>query len=98
MFFVNATPDVCGDLDRFYDGGSVAYDDELTKILGNGAPVVSSLRTFMHYRPSQMPLASGHAIGNSNRVKSDVLFEYVRSHSALFTLPEKTDTPASAVQ
>jgi hypothetical protein len=91
MFFVNATPDVCGDLDRFYDGGSVAFDDALTAILGNGVPVVSSLRSFLHYRPSQMPLASAHAIGNSNRVKSDVLFEYLRSRPELLSL-EKIET------
>ena len=47
-------------------------------ILGNGTPAVSTYDEFRHLRPSQMPLASAHAIGNSNLVKADVLFKFLR--------------------
>ena len=58
--------------------GRLADDDVLLEVLGDGTPAVSTTREFLHYRPSQMPAAAGHAIGNSNRVKADVLFRYLR--------------------
>jgi len=78
VFFINMAPGVCGGQDRFYDNGILDDDDVLLDVLGNGTPAVSSTRAFLHYRPSQMPAASGHAVGNSNAVKADVLFQYLR--------------------
>jgi hypothetical protein len=78
VFFINAAPENCRDLDRFYNAGSIADDNALGRVLGNGTPVASSVRAFLHYRPSQMPLAAGHSLGNSNAVKADVLFEFLR--------------------
>lgn len=78
VFFINMAPEICADQDRFYNNGSLADDAVLLEVLGNGTPAVSTTREFLHYRPSQMPLAGGHALGNSNRVKADVLFEYLR--------------------
>ncbi len=52
-------------------------------MLGDGSPAVSSTRAFLHRRPSQMPGADGHSIGNANRVKADVLFEYLRAPNLL---------------
>ncbi|HYE87123.1 MAG TPA: GDSL-type esterase/lipase family protein [Vicinamibacterales bacterium] len=80
-FFINMAPNECDD--RFVDGG--AFDDEaqLMAILGQGTPVGSSMRAYLPYRPSQMPGASGHSMGNANRVKADALFEFLTSHPEL---------------
>lgn len=79
MFFVNMAPHECEALDRFFDDGSMDDDAVLLEVLADGTPAVSTTRAFLHYRPSQMPVASGHSLGNSNRVKADVLFEYLKS-------------------
>lgn len=79
VFFINMAPIACQDVDRFVDGGRLADDDALQEVLGQGTPVVSSTRAFLRYRPSQMPAAGDHAIGNSNRVKADVLFDFLSS-------------------
>jgi hypothetical protein len=84
VFFINGAPQTCDDQDRFYDGGALADERILLQVLGEGTPVVSSVSAFLHYRPSQMPLADGHALGNSNVVKADVLFDFLRQH----VLPE----------
>lgn len=78
MFFVNMAPEVCQASDRFFDGGSLAFNDVVTEVLGRGVPVTSSIRAYLPLRPSQMPGASGHSVGNANRVKADVLFEFLR--------------------
>jgi hypothetical protein len=78
VFFVNMAPWACTHADRFVDGGRVADDDALLEVLGRDTPAVSSTREFFQYRPSQMPAAADHAIGNSNAVKADVLFRYLR--------------------
>lgn len=78
VFFINLAPEVCVTPDRFYDGGSLAVDEVIRGVLGNGVPVASSTRAFLAHRPSQMPGASGHAVGNANRVKADVLFAFLR--------------------
>ena len=77
-FFLNMAPDVCEGMDRFYDAGAVAWSDAIEEQLAQGTPAISSVREFLHYRPSQMPLADAHSIGNSNRVKADVLFRLVQ--------------------
>ncbi|MGH9199652.1 MAG: SGNH/GDSL hydrolase family protein [Vicinamibacterales bacterium] len=79
MFFINMAPRICPDGDRFADGGSLQDDETLSAVLGEGTHVASSTRAFLHYRPSQMPAASGHSIGNSNRVKAEVLFDYLKA-------------------
>jgi len=80
VFFVNLVPLACPDEDAFYDGGTARLNRFYMQILGDGTPAASVYDTFRHLRPSQMPVASGHALGNSNSVKADVLFEYVRDH------------------
>lgn len=75
MFFINMAPRICPNSDRYQDGGSMSDDQALTEILGAGTPVASSTKAFLHYRPSQMPAASGHSLGNANRVKADALFD-----------------------
>ena len=78
MFFINMAPETCGHEDRFYRGPSMADEAALLEVLGQGTPVVSSGAAFLHYRPSQMPLAAGHSLGNSNQVKADVLYDFLR--------------------
>lgn len=79
VFFINMAPVICQTDDRFHDGGSLGDDAALREVLSAGTPVFSSTAAFLHYRPSQMPVAGGHSIGNSNRVKADALFEGLRS-------------------
>ena len=83
MFFINMAPDICAREDRFHNGGSLDDDDALREILGDGAPVASSTRAFLRYRPSQMPGANNHSFGNANRVKADALFDFLRTSSLL---------------
>ncbi len=87
VFFANLAPMPCGTDDRFHDAGSLADDRAVREILGQGTPVVSPTRAFLHYRPSQMPVAAGHSLGNSNRVKADVLFEFLRDETLPALLP-----------
>ena len=77
MFFINMAPWACEAADRFVDGGRVADDEALLEVLGRGTPAASSTREFFHYRPSQMPAAGGHAIGNANLVKAEALASYL---------------------
>jgi hypothetical protein len=81
VFFVNAAPPSCADepaTDFFYDGGSRLFDRLYLRILGEGTPAVSSYDAFLRTRPSQMPIASGHSLGNANVVKAEVLFGFLR--------------------
>ncbi len=79
VFFINMAPWVCEVSDRFVDGGRVADDDALLEVLGRGTPAISVTRAFFHYRPSQMPAAGGHAIGNSNVVKAETLAAFLET-------------------
>jgi hypothetical protein len=82
VFLVNNAPPSCTVVepaaDFFYDGGSRLFDRLYLRILGDGTPAVSSYDAFLRTRPSQMPYAAGHSIGNSNVVKTDVLFGFLR--------------------
>ena len=90
VFFVNMAPFACRGSDRFIDHATVADSDAVLEVLGKGTPAVSSLPEFMHYRPSQMPAAAGHSLGNSNLVKATVLFAYLRDHVLAPLLPAVT--------
>lgn len=79
VFFLNVVPPVCPDGDVFYDGGMSAINRFYLDVFEEGGtPSVSTYDAFLHVRPSQMPNASAHAIGNSNAVKADVLLAYLR--------------------
>jgi hypothetical protein len=78
IFFLNLTPPVCPDGNMFYDGGSAAINDFFVRTFSDGAPTVSTYDELRHRRPSQMPNACCHAIGNTNLVKAEVLFDFVR--------------------
>ena len=83
VFFLNDAPPVCPDGDVFYDGGSKTIDDFYLRAMSEGTPAVSAYDAFLHVRPSQMPNASGHSIGNSNVVKAGALFEFLKGHALL---------------
>jgi hypothetical protein len=79
VFFINMAPNECPGEDHYYAGDAAEDEAALRRILGDGTPVGGSLHAFLPYRPSQMPGASGHSIGNANRVKADALFELLMS-------------------
>lgn len=83
VFFINMAPNECRGADRFSPGDAARDEAALRSILGDGTPVGSSLHAFLPYRPSQMPGASGHSIGNANRVKADALFDFLISAGML---------------
>jgi hypothetical protein len=87
VFFINGAPWVCEEADRFIDGGRIADDEALLEVLGRGTPAISTTRAFFHYRPSQMPAAGGHAIGNSNLVKAETLAAYLEEQILPALLP-----------
>lgn len=89
-FLINMAPEVCQASDRFFDGGSLELDEVLRSVLGQGTPVVSTVRDFLAFRPSQMPGASAHAVGNANRVKADALFVFLQSQVLPGLLPAPT--------
>jgi hypothetical protein len=91
MFFINMAPQECKGADRFIDYGSGADVEALEEVLGRDTAVVSSWREFLYYRPSQMPAASAHSLGNANLVKAKVLFEFLRDR----VLPSLVTTPAA---
>ena len=79
MFFLNMAPLPCPDSDEtFYDDGPYGLNALFMRVIGDGTPVVSTHDAFLHRRPSQMPGWSGHSFGNTNVVKADVLFTYLR--------------------
>lgn len=88
-FFINMAPPPCANADRFEQADALDDDAALREVLGNGVPVTSSTRAFLHYRPSQMPGAGGHSVGNANRVKADVLFTFLHRDVLPSLLPAK---------
>jgi hypothetical protein len=78
LFFVNMAPNLCRSDDIFYDGNMRPLHDFFVDVLkSTGVPVISSYESFSHYRPSQVPLANGHSLGNSNWLKASLLFDFV---------------------
>jgi len=88
VFFLNSAMRLCGTRDVFDTRPSKPLDDYLLGILSKDMPAVSSHDALAAFRPSQMPLAGGHSIGNSNAVKADVLFEFLRTR-VLTALPDR---------
>jgi hypothetical protein len=87
VFFLNDVPPLCPIGDVFYDGGSRTIDEFYLRILSSGTPAVSCFDEFLRLRPSQMPNAAAHSIGNSNAVKARVLFDYLRDRVLPDALP-----------
>jgi hypothetical protein len=85
-FFINPHLERCHDGD-YFDAVDPAIEDEIfRRILSDGAPAYSAFDEFRHYRPSQMPMAGGHSLGNSNSVKARALFNFL-SQSVFPAIP-----------
>jgi hypothetical protein len=77
VFFLNVVPKTCPDGDVFYNATKFMNDFYL-QVMSDRTPAVSCHDAFLHVRPSQMPDADAHSIGNANAVKAEVLFVYLR--------------------
>ena len=77
MFFLNLIPPVCPDGDFFYDGKSIEHE-YFVQLFGNGTPALRAYPAFLHVKPSEMPRAEAHAIGNANQLKAEVLFDHLQ--------------------
>ena len=64
----------------FYEAGTKYVNEFYVRIFSEVGPTVSTHDAFLHVRPSQMPSAEGHAFGNANALKTDVLFQYLQTH------------------
>ena len=91
--FVNDAPATCRIDDVFDTRGTGERDRFFVAAFASaGLPVVSPHDAFLRYRPSQMPNASGHSVGNANAVKADVLFAFLRDR----VLPDRLTRHPSA--
>jgi hypothetical protein len=88
-FFINAAPAGCFEQDVFDPRATKPLDEYLLSVLGRETPAVSSHDAFLRFRPSTMPGAAGHSIGNSNAVKANVLFQFLRDR--VLTAPARTN-------
>jgi len=98
VFFLNVPPPPCPDgPETFYDDDGQGLNALFMKVFDDGTPTVSMHDAFLHRRPSQMPGWNGHSFGNTNVVKADALFTYLRD-AVLTTsvLPPQTQTSAAA--
>lgn len=78
VFFVNAAPVICQTEDLFVGDDTKLLDDFFLEILSAGTAAVSSHDGFLRYRPSDMPGAGAHSLGNANVVKAQVLFDFLK--------------------
>ena len=85
VFLLNVVPPTCDDV-YFYDATRLV-NAFYTETFSAAAPTVSVHDAFLHTHPSQMPSASGHAFGNANVVKADVLFSFLRDRVLPDALP-----------
>ena len=89
VFFLNTAPPVCLDGDFFYDGGYSYVNNLFLDVMGRGALAISSFDAFLPLRPSQMPNAGGHSLGNANLIKASVLSAYLQTSVLPPLLAEK---------
>lgn len=82
VFFLNLVPPICPDGDYFYDGKAIEHDYFVKLFSETGTPTVSAYPAFLRVRPSQMPRAEAHAIGNANQLKAETLFAFLRDRLA----------------
>jgi len=87
VFFLNYIPRQCPDGDFFYDAMALEHDFLVRLFSDGGTSTVSAYPHFLRVRPSQMPLAEAHAIGNSNQLKAEILFDYLRDRLAAELAP-----------
>lgn len=96
VFFLNTAPLQCpASDDVFVDDGKYGLNALFVRVLGDAMPVVSVHDALLHTRPRQMPGWSGHAFGNTNVVKAEVLFSYLRDRVLPSALQPRTQTSAA---
>lgn len=78
VFFINDAPEPCAAQDVFNAKATKPVDEYFMRMLSDGTPAVSSHDELARYRPSQMPEAGGHSFGNTNAIKADVLFAFLK--------------------
>ena len=89
VFFLNEAPHQCLGEDRFVAADVESYNDYFLKIFKQaGLPAVSSYSGFLRYKFSDMPMAAGHSIGNSNAVKAAALFDFLSNETLPALLPK----------
>jgi hypothetical protein len=89
LFFLNEAPHQCLGEDRFVAANVESYNDYFLEIFKQaGVPAVSSYSGFLRYKFSDMPMAAGHSIGNSNAVKAAVLFDFLSTQTLPALLPK----------
>jgi hypothetical protein len=81
LFFLNVIPPICDDHDFFHPGGTREVNELYLSVMRGVTPALSTFDTFLRRMPSQMPAARGHAIGNSNMAKAEILFEFLRDET-----------------
>jgi hypothetical protein len=97
VFFLNVSPRPCPATDdAFYDDDGYGLNALFLRVIGSSTPVVSTYDGLLHTRPRQMPGWSGHSFGNTNVVKAEVLFGYLRDRVLPAALPPQTRTSAAA--
>ena len=97
VFFLNVAPRQCPATDDvFVDDGGLGLNGLLLRVIGNATPIVSTYGALLHTRPRQMPGWSGHSFGNTNVVKAEVLFDYLRDHVLPEARLQRTRTSAAA--
>ena len=97
VFFLNVPPPQCPDTNEvFYDEGDSGVNSLFMKVMSAGTPAVSMHDALLHVRPSQMPGINGHAIGNSNVVKAEVLFAFLSDRVLPEALQRQRQTSAAA--
>ncbi len=89
LFFINIAPDTCPPVDRFCHGAHYELNKWLVDTLHTQLPVVSSYDAFYQQVPSEMPLAGGHSLGNSNEVKAETLFRYLKADEHIIRLAKE---------
>jgi hypothetical protein len=99
VFFLNVSPRPCPTQgvtdDVFYDDREYGLNALFLEVIGSGTPAVSTHDALLHTRPRQMPGWSGHSLGNTNLVKANVLFEYLRDRVLQAALPRQRRTSAA---
>ena len=81
VFFLNLVPPFCPGDDFFYDARPREHEF-FYKLFSDGVPTVSAYREFLLVKPSEMPQAEAHAIGNSNLLKAEILLKGLRESLA----------------
>jgi len=97
-FFLNVPPPQCPDTDAmFYDDDGYGLNALFMRVFADGTATVSAHDALLHTRPSQMPGWGGHSLGNTNVVKADALFTYLRDRVLATAVPRlRTRTSAAA--